>query len=130
MARLDYNQNLLRDQRETARYEVTHKGQASWGVGPDACGDCSFFVDKKRGSGLCERYRQLMRGVAGPRLPSTARSCRLLSFRNDNVSWTYHRLAMAAPESERRKARDYARLDLSGTAPRRTAGLATDFLKY
>ena len=45
-------------------------------IGPHACGDCSFFVDKKRGGGLCGKYRQLMLGVDGPRLPSTAPCCR------------------------------------------------------
>ncbi len=76
MAQLDYNQNLVRDQRETARYDCTHKSQASWAIGPHACGGCSFLVDKKRGGGLCGKYRQLMRGVNGPRLPSTALCCR------------------------------------------------------
>lgn len=76
MTLLDYNQNLVRDQCETARYYCTHKGQASWAIGPHTCGGCSFFVDKKRGGGLCGKYRQLMRGVAGPRLPSTALCCR------------------------------------------------------
>ena len=60
MAQLEYNQNLVRDQRETARYDCTHKGQASWAIGPHACDGCSFFVDKKRGGGRCGKYRQLM----------------------------------------------------------------------
>jgi hypothetical protein len=76
MAQLHYDQNLVRDQEETAQYNRTHKGQASWAVGPHTCGGCTFLADKKRGGGLCGKYRQLMRGVNGPRLPSTALCCR------------------------------------------------------
>jgi hypothetical protein len=80
MAQLQYDQSLVRDQRETARYDRTHKGQASWAIGPQACGDCALFADKKRGGGLCGKYRQLMRGVDGPRLPSTALCCRFFEL--------------------------------------------------
>jgi hypothetical protein len=80
MAQLQYDRGLVRDQRETARYDRTHKGQASWAIGPQACGDCALFADKKRGGGLCGKYRQLMRGVDGPRLPSTALCCRFFEF--------------------------------------------------
>ena len=76
MAQLAYNHNLVRDQGETARYDSTFQGQASWATGPHACDDCSFFVDKKKSGGRCGKYRQLMRGVDGPRLPPAARSCR------------------------------------------------------
>jgi hypothetical protein len=47
MAELEYNQNLVRDQRETTRNAGTHQGQAAWGIGPNLCKECRFFAGQR-----------------------------------------------------------------------------------
>ena len=60
---------------ERSRRGMTYPGQASWGIGPNICGDCKFFrrrVDK----GSCKKAKQLMHRQRVPRFPRLAASCR------------------------------------------------------
>jgi predicted Zn-ribbon and HTH transcriptional regulator len=82
MTQLKYDQSLVRGLSESARYDVTHRGQADWAIGPKSCKECRFFIASKqtRAPGRCQKYTQVMQGREGPRFPPTALCCRFFEL--------------------------------------------------